>query len=82
MFYDEVLKEIGALNGFCIVNRNGEAVYVEGIKRVLNLDESEVRLACKRAVVTVSGIGLSVRTLDEGSAVIAGDVTSVTTEKR
>lgn len=84
-FFDEILYETGfaaPAAGFNIISYNGDIVYAEGIKRVLSFDAAIVKLEAKRAVITLEGDGLTVKKLDEGSAVIAGAIRSIVTEKR
>ncbi len=84
-FFDEILSETGLslpASGYNIVDYNGEVLYAEGIKRVLSFDRTSVRLEARKAVITVDGEDLTVEKLDEGSAVVAGSITAVRTEKK
>lgn len=84
-FFDEIRDIIGFVppaTGYNIIDYNGEIVYAEGIRCILTFDTAEVRLEARHALITVEGEGLTVKNLDEGSAVIAGSIAAVRTEKR
>lgn len=84
-FFDEILYETGfssPATGFNIIDYNGDMVYAEGIRRVLTFDRASVKLEAKRAVITIEGDELTVKKLDEGSAIISGNIRAVVTEKR
>ena len=84
-FFEEIRDIPGFVpptTGYNIIDYNGEIVYAEGIRRILTFDTAEVRLEARHALITVEGEGLTVKNLDEGSAVIAGSIAAVRTEKR
>lgn len=77
-FFSEVAKkaglsEINLSSGFNVINYNGEAVYIEGIKRLLKVDGEEIGVELKGAVLTLRGTDLSIFELSD-AAIIKGRV--------
>ncbi|MCL2798649.1 MAG: YabP/YqfC family sporulation protein [Firmicutes bacterium] len=63
--------------GYSVVNYNGEAVYIEGIKKVVSLSDTETVFDAGKGRVRITGEGLSVFALEEKTAVIKGRITAV-----
>lgn len=84
-FFAEMANTLGFTPpsvGYQIVDYNGEAVYVEGIKRILFLSDESIRLETKRAFITFSGENLLLERADEGSVVIRGKVKGIAVDER
>lgn len=84
-FVSQIAYELGLsapATGYQIVDYNGEAVYVEGIRRVLTLTDVAIRLECKRAFLELAGEGLILDRADEGSIVVRGKVTEIKVTER
>ena len=83
-FFGEIASVLGfdearlAL-GYSYVVYNGEAVYVEGIKKVLRLDESEIAFLVNKGVLYVGGEGLTVSDLSGATALVRGSIEAVYT---
>lgn len=63
-----------------IVNSGGRCLYVEGIKNVVDLSESEIKLQLKKTLLVVSGNNFKVKYLDKNTCVIEGEIVSVVTK--
>lgn len=77
-FFSEVAKKAGLneLNlsgGYNVVNYNGEAIYVEGIKRLLRIDGNEITIELKGATLVLRGENLNIFELSD-AAIIKGRV--------
>lgn len=84
-FFSEIAFELGLTpptTGYQIVDYNGEAIYIEGIKRILNLTDDRIRFETRRALIEFSGEGLVLDRADEGSAVVRGKVKGIQVEER
>lgn len=71
--------------GYNYVNYNGEAVYIEGIKSVLTVSDTDMTFRLPRGVLYVEGVGLTVSDLEGASILVRGQILSVATipsEKR
>lgn len=75
------LGKSGLANGYQIINYNGEALYAEGFKRILNIDASEVVLGLKTKRITVSGENLSLKELENNTVIICGKIVSCVAEE-
>lgn len=71
--YDEARLALG----YNYVNYNGEAVYLEGVKKVLRLDDCEMAFQTPKGVLYVSGEGLSVSNLSGASVLVRGKIEAV-----
>jgi hypothetical protein len=80
-FFSEILKTVGlselALSGgYNVVNYNGKCVYFEGIKRLLHLDEHEVKIEAKDCLITACGENLTLFEMSD-SIIIKGEIRSM-----
>ena len=62
---------------FRILLLGDRAGYFEKVKSVISFSESQIELAVKNAVVTVSGENLTIKKFCEGDVVICGKIVSV-----
>ncbi len=81
-FYNEVANIIGlnwasVATGFSYINYNNKAVYIEGIKNVVSILDSEICVAIKSGRLYVSGSNLSVFLLENCSIIIKGEIAFV-----
>ncbi|MCL2676005.1 MAG: YabP/YqfC family sporulation protein [Firmicutes bacterium] len=70
-FFSEIAKraglsELSLSGGYNVVNYNGEAIYVEGVRRLLRVEEEEIAIELRGAVVTLRGAGLNIFELSDG----------------
>ncbi|MCL2556693.1 MAG: YabP/YqfC family sporulation protein [Firmicutes bacterium] len=85
-FFSEIAKNIG-LNelslsgGYSVINYNGEAVYLEGVIRLLSIEDDTIALQLRGANVIVAGMGLRISELS-GGCIIKGDIQNLSFEKR
>ena len=78
-FYREIGNLLGLdwariASGYSMVNYNGEAVYLEGIKRVVSVSDLEVIVDTKRARLKVVGEELAIFSLEEKTMIIKGKI--------
>jgi len=78
-FYREIGNLLGLdwariASGYSIVNYNGEAVYLEGIKKVINVSDVEVVVDTKKARLRIIGKELCIFSLEEKTMIIRGMV--------
>ena len=59
-----------------IVNLGGKRLYIEGIRGVVCIDESEMRFQMNKCMLSVSGDRLKVKYLDKTTCVISGMIRS------
>lgn len=76
---EKMMGEAGLSASFRIVNLGGKSVYVEGIKSVVFLGESEMQFQLKNCVLVISGNGLKVKYLDTSTCIITGEIKVVGT---
>ena len=76
---EKLMGEVGASASFRIVNLGGHSVYIEGIKSVVSLDETEMQFQLKKGLIIVCGSELKVKYLDTSTCVITGKIKVVET---
>ena len=72
-FFSEVAFELGLTSpatGYQIVDYNGEAIYIEGIRRILNLTPEAIRFEARRGILECTGQGLILKRIDDASRVV------------
>ena len=84
-FFKEVAAVLGLnadsiANGYQVINYSGAAVYIEGFKRILSIDERAVAVATKKQRLTVSGENLAVKELENNTVIVCGRIVSVSAE--
>ena len=84
-FFSEIaaglgLSELKLSGGYSVINYNGEAVYLEGVVRLLSVDSECIKLRLRGANVALTGTELNIAELS-GSVIIKGDVTSMEFER-
>lgn len=67
----------GQVKGYKYVNFNGEKVYVQGFKNLLNFDENSVTLKLKDAEMKIEGTMLNIEELGTDCILIQGKIVSV-----
>ena len=73
--YDEAKAALG----YNYTVLSGEAVYVEGVKRILRIDDSQIAFAVNRGVLYVSGEELTAAEIEGASVLVRGRVQAVYT---
>ena len=77
---EKLMNSADSSFNFRVINLGGKTLYVEGIKCVVSLGESEIILQLKKQLITISGKDLQVKYLDKTSCVLEGDINSVVTK--
>ncbi|MCL1945387.1 MAG: YabP/YqfC family sporulation protein [Firmicutes bacterium] len=81
-FLSDVYKLFGGggnlVEGFSIVNIDGHALYIDGITRILQINDDCIRLATRKCILEIVGDSLSVTQSINDSIVIIGDIVGVT----
>ena len=67
--------------GYCTVNYNGEAVYIEGVKKIVSIADTEVIISVKDKNLKIVGEGLQISNLEEKTIVVRGEVFGVNEER-
>lgn len=82
-FFEEVLAVTGLdrlrlTAGYQVINYNGEAVYIEGVRRVRSIAQDEITVGVgKSASLIVTGSDLVLYDLSDGSVTVKGSIISV-----
>ena len=74
---EKLMNSADASFNYRIVNLGGKTLYVEGIKQVVSLGETEILLQLKKQLLTIVGSNLKVKYLDKTTCVIEGEICSV-----
>ena len=77
---EKLMNSADSSFNFRIINLGGKTLYVEGIKCVVSLGESEIILQLKKQMLTITGSDLKVKYLDKTSCVLIGEIYSVVTK--
>ena len=83
-FFKEMAQVLGYTEarlalGFQYVNYNGEAVYIEGVKRILRIDENEMAFGMPHGVLKIFGSLLTVAESAGAGVLIRGKILGVET---
>jgi len=78
-FYREIGNLLGLdwariANGYSFVNYNGEAVYIEGIKKIVTIEDSLIVVDSPKTRIRVEGEDLSIFSLEEKTMIIKGRI--------
>ncbi len=73
-FFSELNEKINKRGSYTLVNYGGRALYIEGIKRIIDLGIDAVTLAVKEGELVVEGRGLSVLEVEDGTMIIKGAI--------
>lgn len=74
---EKLMNSADASFNYRIINLGGKTLYVEGIKQVVSLGETEILLQLKKQLLTIVGSNLKVKYLDKTTCVIDGEICSV-----
>ena len=80
-FFGEIGKMVGidqlkAALGYTIVSFNGDAVYVDGIVKVLSYDPELILVDTRGALLEFTG-RLAIESLDENAMIIRGSIKNI-----
>ena len=76
---EKLMGEVGSSASFRIVNLGGNSVYIEGIKAVVSLGETEMQFQLKKGLIVIGGNSLKVKYLDTSTCVVNGEIRVVET---
>lgn len=81
-FFNEIGKTIGLdwiklASGYNVINYNGEALYIEGIKKILKISNTEILVSTAKLIITVAGSELNVYDSNCESIIIKGKIKCV-----
>ncbi|MCI9031517.1 MAG: hypothetical protein HFK09_03225 [Clostridia bacterium] len=78
-FFKEVAERLGgeSIGSYTVINYGGEAVYIEGVKRIVSIDSENMRFACGGIKLALDGENLKVSELGGGCVTVTGKVRSV-----
>lgn len=77
---EKLMNSAYASSDYRIINLGGHKLYIEGIKTVIGLTETEMDFQLKKQILEVFGCGLKIDYLDKNSCVIDGIINSVVTK--
>ena len=77
---EKLMGDVGTSSSFRIINYGGTSLYVEGIKSVVCVGQSEMRFQLKKQLLVVSGNELKVKYLDKSTCVLIGQIKVVSTQ--
>ncbi len=84
-FFDEIKKDVGIsdmkmLSGFSYVNFCGEALYIEGVKRLDKISNECILVRTSKAELEICG-NLNVESVTENTIVIIGQIENVASRR-
>lgn len=77
-FFSEIavaagLSELKLSQGYSVINYNGETVYLEGVVRLLSVEEETIKLQLRGAAVTLLGSNLNIKELSD-TVIVCGEI--------
>lgn len=78
-FYDEIKYRsvAGKALKYSIVLMGGEAAYIEGIKRMIDISPQKIEIAAGKTLIIIEGEGLALEELETETAIVKGKIVSV-----
>ena len=75
-FFDEISYRtlLGRAVGYRAVLMGGEAVYVEGISRIVSVSGEKIEVSARKKLLVVEGEDLSLEELEKESVIIKGRI--------
>lgn len=71
---EKLMQSVGTSFNYRVVNLGGESVYVDGIKSVVSLLDTEMIFQLKNCILYVVGDEMKLKYLDKTSCVIVGKI--------
>lgn len=80
-FFSEIalkagVNELNLSTGYNIVNYNGKVLYIEGLRRLLKVEEEQIQLELNGALATIMGKELEIFELSD-TIIIKGQIVSM-----
>ena len=63
--------------GFRLTVMGKSGVYIEGVKRLIDISSTKIAVDAKQKIITLNGINLNVKSLGGGDACISGEITGL-----
>jgi hypothetical protein len=81
-FFNDISRILGGgtgniVEGYNIVNVDGKALYIDGVKRILEIGDTSIRLSTKKAIIEVLGIDLVVSQSNRDTIILRGTITNI-----
>lgn len=78
-FFDDIRRcaATGIKYGYSVVLFGGEAVYINGITRVLEISAERMAFASEKRIIAVTGSDMAVSGLERDSVMIRGTIKNV-----
>ncbi|MBQ7227495.1 MAG: YabP/YqfC family sporulation protein [Clostridia bacterium] len=75
-FFDEISYRtlLGRAVGYSAVLMGGEAVYVEGISRIVSVSGEKIEVSARKKLLVVEGEDLSLEEVEKESVIIKGRI--------
>lgn len=76
-FEKDIERMFKTLVGDFSLYMKGDGVYIEGVKKVLSVNDEKITLTLKKGSVTVTGTNLSIEDCGKGYFSLSGNIKSV-----
>ena len=71
---ENMMIDVNSSINFRLINLGGVSQYIEGIKSVVSLDETEMRFQLKKQLLIIKGENLKVKYLDKNTSIVTGQI--------
>ena len=71
---ENMMIDVNSSINFRLINLGGVSQYIEGIKSVVCLDETEMRFQLKKQLLIIKGENLKVKYLDKNTSIVTGQI--------
>ncbi len=78
-FFNEAIKSVGNkfTPEFNIIHLGGNALYVDGFRKITKISDEKIVLLCARKIIEISG-ELNIEGLEQNAITLTGKITGVT----
>ena len=80
-FFYELAGEYGlecsVINSFNLVNMSNKLIYLEGLTKIISIEENIITLKVKNNVITIFGEHLSIKRISGSTLVICGNIKQI-----
>ena len=73
-FFREISEKVKKKGSYTLVNYGGNALYIEGVKKIIDVTDSVMEFALKEGTLLVEGTGLYLIDIEDGTLIIKGEV--------
>ena len=64
-------------DGFRVINLSNRAVYVEGLKSLIDVDSSEIGIKLKKGIIKLNGDNLRIKNMNLQTLLVVGDIRQI-----